>query len=62
MGIIGGESIGRKVESIRQAINRPTKTINYCAMAEDDGKMRNEHVESILQLGENNLFIFFSMA
>lgn len=56
MGIRGAGSIGRKAEAVRQAINRSTKTLNACAIAEDHGKMRNGHVESILQRAEDNLF------
>lgn len=55
MGIIGAGSIGGKAESIRQAINKSTKALNACAVAEDDGKMKNEHVESILQRAEDHL-------
>lgn len=60
LSVIGAGFIGGKAESVRQAINKSTKALNNCAKAEDDGKMFDEHVESVLKRLEDNLWLLMS--
>jgi hypothetical protein len=54
MGLLTAGSIGRKAESVRQAINKLNKTLAACAIAEPDGKLQEQHTENSLQRIEAN--------
>lgn len=55
MGVIGAGKIGGRAEAVRQGINKSNKTLEACADAEPDLKMKPEQVASILERVEKNL-------
>jgi hypothetical protein len=61
MGLIGAGSIGSKAESARQAINKSNKTLAACAAAEPDGKLQDEHIQSVLQRIETDISLLLDV-